>query len=344
VHTLLTVTRTIPLAILFLLVTCLSSYGQTHNLPTNLQYRLTQGDLGDVTPAPFRNSRTLGIEQGGDLLLQDCLDHPLKWARDSMVFRLGHRHAASTTSCREYTSPSMHVVFYPRGDGSHEARIHFDLHGPRDPVGHFGEVVRNRLTFGRTSEYAVYRGLAKARDDPNTPVPPPAYDFSAHLATYYKAAFGPSALARGVFTGGVRAMIGREPAWGQGTTRYRNHVEANLVQNVLKQSIEFGVGAALQQDETFATSHQERVGARVKSALYHSLFVQGRGGNELAFPRIAAAVGTSWITYQWHPWTQEAPNPWVGTAMQLSRYALASYWHEFRPDIKRQLTKLKRKP
>ena len=38
------------------------------------------------------------------------------------------------------------------------------------------------------------------------------------------------------------------------------------------------------------------------------------------------------------------PTDWVGTAIQLSRYALASYWHEFRPDVKRQLMRIKHNP
>jgi hypothetical protein len=334
---------------LCLAITCGYCNAQTHTIVTNLQYRLTQSDdLGDVTPAPFANARTLRIEQGGDLLLQDCLDNPQKWARDSLLFRLGHRHAASTTSCREHSSPSMHVVFYPRPDGSQEARIHFDLHGPRAPVRHFGELVRNRLTFGRTSEYAVYRGLVKGRGDPNIAVPPAAYDFSAHARAYYKAAFGPSALAGAVISGTTNALISRDSDWGAGGSRYSNRVQASLAQHILRQSIEFGVGAALQQDQAFAISNEQQFGRRVKSALYHSLFVPGRGGDELAFPRIAAALGTSWITYGWHPWRQQAPNPWVGTAIRLSNYALASFWTEFRPDIKRQLSKslqvFKRKP
>jgi hypothetical protein len=327
------------LQIFCFLLTSAFCFGQTHNLVTNLQYRLTQGDLAELAPAPFAHARTLGIEHGGDALLQECLDHPLKWTQDRMLFRLAHRHAASSTSCRERTSPSMHVVFYPLADGSRETRIHFDLHGPRNPIGHFGEVVRNRLTFGRTSEYAVYRGLVKRRGDPDVPVPLPAYDVSAHATDFYKAAFGPGAIAGAMFTGSAWSVISRDANWGHGRARYTNHIEANLTRNALRQSIEFGVGAALQQDETYAISQEDRLGVRMRAALFHSLFVPGRGGHELAFPRIAAALGTSWITHEWHPWCQQAPDPWLGTALILSRYVLTSYWREFRPDIKHHLLK-----
>src|SRR3954447_7403184 len=295
-------------------------YGQTHDLVSNLQYRLRQGDLGDVAPAPFKNARTLRIEAGGERLIQDCLDHPSKWTRDRMLFRLAHRHAASSTSCRERVSPSMHVVLFPRADGSLETRIHFDLHGPRDPIGHFGEVVRNRLTFGRTSEYAVYRGLVKRNIVPDIAAPPPAYDFSAHATEFYKAAFGPSALAGAAFSATARSVIGSGSGWGNGSARYTNHLEANVTSNALRQAISLGVGAALQQDQSFVASNETQLGRRMKAALLHSIFVPGRGGEELAFPRIAAALGESWITHEWHPWREQAPNPWVGTATILSSY------------------------
>ncbi len=258
-----------------------------------------------------------------------------------MLFRLAHRHAASSTSCRELASPGMHVVSVPRPDGTRETRIHFDLHGPRNPIGHFGEVVRNRLTFGRTSEYEVYRGLMKRQGAAN--IPPPAYDLGAHFRAYYRGTFGVSALAGAAFSGSARAMLSQRPEWGEGSERFSNRVEAALIRNTLQRSIEFGVGAALQQDETFKTSGEEAMGRRLRLALYHSVFVKGRGGDELAFPRIAAALGTTWVTQRWHPWTTDTQNVWVGTAIVLSSYVLKSYWHEFRPDIKRELARFRRR-
>jgi hypothetical protein len=316
--------------------------GQVHSLVTNLQYRLTSGDLGEITPAPFSNSRTLRIEKGGDLLLKDCREQGLKWAQDSILFRLAHLHAASSISCRERSSPSMHVVSYPMADGSIETRIHFDLHGPNNPLGHFGEIVRNRLTFGRTSEYAVYRGLVRSRKDPNTAVPAPAYNYSAHAADFYKAAFGPRVFATAVLVGAARSAVSRNPNWGDGRARYVNRIEANLANNAIRQAIEFGVAAALQQRQTAGRSNEEQFGKRMKSALYRSFIVPGRGGDELAFPRIAAALGAGWTAHAWHPWSVQAPDPWVGTAINLSRYVLRSYWREFRPDIKQQFDRGRR--
>ncbi len=138
-------------------------------------------------------------------------------------------------------------------------------------------------------------------------------------------------------------MLSSAPEWGAGRERYANRMEAAIVRRTMQQTIEFAVGAALQQDETFQTSGEEALGRRMRSALYHSLFVKGRGGEELAFPRIAAALGTSWVTSNWHPWRTDSQNVWVGTAVVLSQYAVRSYWYEFRPDIKRELARLRRR-
>src|SRR5689334_25426473 len=42
---------------------------EPQSLVTNLQYRLTWGDLGEIVPAPFKSFRGLRISSGGEGLL-----------------------------------------------------------------------------------------------------------------------------------------------------------------------------------------------------------------------------------------------------------------------------------
>ena len=65
-----------------------------------------------------------------------------------------------------------------------------------------------------------------------------------------------------------------------GDSRYVNRMAANLAGTAVRRGIEFGVAAALQQDQTFRVSQEERFGRRMKAALYNSMFVPGRGGND----------------------------------------------------------------
>jgi hypothetical protein len=313
---------------------------QSHDLVTNLQYRLKQGDMGEVVPGPYKNTRTLLIQKGGDELLKNCLNDPEHWTIDPLIFRFGHTSPLSTVGCRERTSPSLHIVFYQRPDGSRQARLHFDLYGPHNPLGHFSELLKNRLTFGRTSQYDVYRNLVKNESEDNTPVPERRYDYASHAREYLNATFGPKAIASAMFSAGASATFSRSDVWGDGFDRYSNRFEANIVRQTMRRSIEFGTAALLQQEQAFTSSQEETTGRRIRSALYHSFFVQGRNGNEFAFPRVAAAVGTGFIVHNWHPWQQQDINPWMQTTSILSRYVLQSFWQEFKPDIKSTLKNL----
>ena len=314
---------------------------EPQSLVSNLQYRLTWGDLGDIVPAPFKSFRGLGIANGGDALLQQCMQNPDKWSKDPLLYRFGHHGPFSSIGCRERTSPSAHVVFYARPDGSREAWIHFDLYGPQNPFGHTAEVIRNRLVFGRTSQYNVYRGLLRNKND-GLIEPPRSYDYRSRAQEYFRSTFGPGAVAAAMVTGSAVTTIHHADGWGDGADRYRNHFEANLARHTIQQSIEFGTGALLQQDESFTSSNQQPVGRRIRSALYRSFFVPGHTSNELAVPRLAAAIGTGWIVHGWHPWQRTEIDPWAQTARILSSYVLRSFWHEFRPDIKNKLSRTKR--
>lgn len=312
---------------------------QSHDLVSNLQYRLKQGDMGVVVPGAYKNTRTLLIQQGGDELLNNCLAHPEDWTIDPLIFRFGHTSPLSTIGCRERTNPSLHIVFYRQPDGSLQARVHFDLYGPHNPLGHFTELLKNRLTFGRTSQYDVYRNLVKNDSEANVPVPERRYDYSSHAREYFNTTFSAKSVASAMFSAGASATFSRSDVWGDGFDRYSNRFAANMARQTIRRSIEFGAAALLQQEETFTPSLEESIGGRIRSALYHSFFVPGRNGNEFAFPRLAAAVGTGFIVSNWHPWQQQDINPWMQTTSILSGYVLQSFWREFKPDIKSILKK-----
>src|SRR5437763_11987485 len=123
-----------------MLVACLSIYGQeSHTIESDLQYRLSWGNLaarGEIAAAPDKAKRTLRLATGAEALLEQCRDNPTHWHKDPLLFRFGHLHSFSTIGCRERSSPSMHVVFYTLPSGEHEARVHFDLFGPQNTLGH----------------------------------------------------------------------------------------------------------------------------------------------------------------------------------------------------------------
>ncbi|MGH9720571.1 MAG: hypothetical protein ACRD8O_10190 [Bryobacteraceae bacterium] len=320
---------------------------EPHTIKSNLRYRLTWGDMGDpgeVVAAPSGLSRTLRIADGCEQLLQTCRDNPDRWKEDPLVFRFGHLHPGTSIGCRERASPSMHAIFYELPGGSREARVHFDLHGPHNTIGHLSEILRNRLTFGRTSEHEVYRGLVRRNPDGGGLVPEPRYDVAVHARKYLFGTFGSTAIGVAVASAAASSTLRRATGVGVGSGRLVDHLSTNLVRNTVARSIQFSTAAFLQQDQSFSRSNERGFGRRARSALYRSLFVPGRGGNELAFPRIAAALGTPWTMRQWHPGRETAPDPWVQSALLFGRYVTRSFLAEFKPEMTRGLRKVFRRP
>lgn len=318
---------------------------EAHTNETNLEFRLALGGLGvnNVTFEPTGSNRAVRLVGNTNDLLKACQTDSAVWRRDPFYARLFHNHPGSTIGCREKASPSLHVVFYKARDGARDAWAHFDVHGPSNPIFHAGEVFRNRLTFGRTSNYEVYRGLLrmKLRANPEGEiVPPPRYDRAAHAKEYLWRAIGPSAVVYAAASGAITLSVRNQVLPGSTTQTYWDRIQTNLVRNAVLQATEFTASAFLQQDETFQRSRATGFRDRMGSALYRTFVVPGREGDELAMPRIAAAITTPWILKTYHPGLAQPQDPWPQIGWLLGRYIMTSYWTEFKPDIEKGFRKL----
>jgi len=181
--------------------------------------------------------------------------------------------------------------------------------------------------------------------DPNSSNPPAtrSYDLAQHAKQYLRSTFGARALevslSSAITSTAFRNLSGLE----YGSGNYPNRIAANLAGHTIAQSIEFGTSAFLRQEEGFSPSGEKGFRKRAAYALYRTFVMRGRAGDELAFPRFAAAAGTAWITHRWHPWQEAEPNVWSQAGCILARYALKSYWTEFRPEIIRATRKVFRR-
>lgn len=332
-----------------LAIVCASASAQSsHTLVSNFEYRQEWGDLGavgSISATPTHDRRAVLLTGDIDTILNLCLTSP-DWRKDRIYTRLAHNDWFSTVSCRNKQNPSLHTVFYKRQDGTREAWAHFDLHGPQNTWMHATEVVRNRMTFGRTSQLDVYRSLVqeKTRLMPPEPwapaefVPPGRYDYKAQAKRYLRNIVGPSAITATVALGSSGATMRQMLGAGATGDRHLDRIGYALAQNATLQSVEFGFSAFLHQDETFRPSGKTGVGKRSAKALLHTVVAPGRDGPEVAFPRIAAAMLTPRVLYGFHPGlSAPVASPWQQTAFLMGRYMLRSFWVEFKPDLTRAL-------
>jgi len=100
---------------------------------------------GDLPKLSFGIEKPKNVEVigGGEELLKSCLTDSSTWSKDPLMFRLAHTHATEIQSCRENSSPSMHVIFRKRPDEPLQTWIHLDGHGSQTSgsrVAHFRRV------------------------------------------------------------------------------------------------------------------------------------------------------------------------------------------------------------
>ncbi len=303
-----------------------------HDLPTNLDYWLKHLDLGNVE---FANPghRSARIESGTAELRQAIQSEGQNWVRDPWIFRLAHSHAATSTSFREKTEPSVHVVFVPQPDGGVSGSAHVDLCAPQNRVCHTSEIIRNRLTFSRTSQLEVQRALLGRFEPSLLQQAPQGYVFKDAFQDYFKSAFGPGAvagpLAAATMATTVKSALGVwHGPFGEkvfDSTRYR------MERRVIQKSVEFWVGAYLHQNPAAA----EALGPgypfmkRLKTSVLNAFFVEGDQKREFAFSRLAASMSVAGFAQTRCENSVQGCAFWARTGEAEAMYLLRSVYREF---------------
>ncbi len=62
---------------------------EQHTITSNVQYRLSKGDLPELSLG-IEKAKNVEVIDGGEELLQDCLSDSVTWSQDPLLFRLAH--------------------------------------------------------------------------------------------------------------------------------------------------------------------------------------------------------------------------------------------------------------
>jgi hypothetical protein len=338
-----------PAAISLALIFSLAGMAQEpeqHTIKSNVEYRLTRGDLPALTFG-LEKPKNVEIISGGEELLQDCLSDPLKWSQDPLLFRLAHTHAASIRSCRENSSPSLHVIFRRVGDEPLQAWVHLDGHGAQTSasrLAHLGEFLYNKIRFQNNDQDLMFDNLERSFSTPLVATQDPAVSISMRdrLTLFTdKNVTEVQPYASSVFSSAALMLISPTRIWGRGADNYTNHLVASFSHRLVTYGLQSAAAAALHEDLRYRPSLSHNVWKRSAHALFSTLVQETPRGSDIVFANIVAAAGSAAIMHATRPGQEDTaqdnfyhPGVLNLTGRNLLGFAEANLWSEFKPDIK----------
>ena len=312
-----------------------------HTITSNIQYRLTRGDL---PPLAFgiEKRKMVEVTRGGEELLQSCLTDTVTWSKDPLMFRLAHTHATSIQSCRENSSPSMHAIFRQVPGQPLQTWVHLDGHGAQTSESrmvHLGEFVYHKVTLQTNDQDRMFDNLQRSfstslQTPPDQETPQTGRErfkfFTAETLTRVQP------YASSVMSSAAMQLFSPSDVWGRGADRFTNHLVASFTQRLVTYGIQSGAAAALHEDLRYKPSHSGSVWKRSEHALFSTVVLETPRGNDIAYANIIAAVGSGVLIDTYHPGRENFTHPgaWKLSGLNLLGFAQGNLWNEFKPDIK----------
>jgi len=333
-----------PAAVLLALLSSLAGTAQEferHTIKSNIEYRLTRGDLPKLAFG-IETPHNVEVIAGGEELLQSCLNDPVTWSQDPLLFRLAHSHATSIQSCRENRSPSLHAIFLERGDERVLAWVHLDGHGAQTSesrLAHLGEFLYHKVTFQNNDQGQMFANLERSFSNP-LGIPGPTIPFTArNRLTLFadKTVTRVQPYAATLVSSAALMLIGSDRIWGHGTDEYTNHLVASFSQRLATYGMQSAAAAALGEDLRYQPSQSRNVWKRSEHALLSNLIVETPRGNDVTFANVVAALSSAAIINATLPGREARYHPsfWTLGGENLLGFAEGNLWHEFKPDIQR---------
>jgi hypothetical protein len=321
--------------------TCLAQSAPTHTITSNLEYRLTRGDLPNLSFG-IEKPKNVEVIQGGEELLQNCLSNTATWTKDPLLFRLAHTHAASIQSCRENNSPSIHAVFRKVPDEPLQVWVHLDGHGSQTSgtrMVHLGEVLYHKATFQNNDQDRMYEDLQRSFSSSSQTLADPVIPLTGRERLLY---FTNETLTRvqpyasSAFSSAALQVFSTSTVWGRGTDGFTNRLAGSFTRRLTTYGFQSAAAAALHEELRYRPSLSGNVWKRTQHALFSTFVLQTPRGNDIAYANIVASVGSAAVIGAFHP-GQEGPTHagmWSLAGMNLLGLAEGNLWSEFKPDIK----------
>jgi hypothetical protein len=103
-------------------------------------------------------------------------------------------------------------------------------------------------------------------------------------------------------------MVGHPSEWQEGAEGYGLRFAHTYGMHVVRQSIQFGAGALLDEDTRYVPSGETRFGPRLKYALISPFIARSHTGKRrVAFSTIGGMAGAAFISRTWQPPSNSHP-------------------------------------
>lgn len=141
--------------------------------------------------------------------------------------------------------------------------------------------------------------------------------------------------------GGLTQATNTPKEWGGGAEAYGKRVGDIFAQCAISGTLEYGISAALHEDNRYFASGDTGFLRRAKYAVMSALLARhDDGSRSLSFSRIGGAAGASFISREWQPRsTNSAGDGAVAFGFNIGSQAGFNIFREFWPDMKRRFHK-----
>jgi hypothetical protein len=180
----------------------------------------------------------------------------------------------------------------------------------------------------------------------NTSFSPPPREFepltrSERFAKYLAGVADAESLVRAVASAGIQQATHTPKEWSRGPDGFGKRVGNAYAEHVIHRTVEYGISAALHEDNRYFVSGQVGFLRRTKYAFASTFLARhDDGSRSLSFSRIGAAAGTGFVSRQWQPRsTTSAGDGAVSFGVIVATDIGFNILREFWPGVKRNLRK-----
>lgn len=129
--------------------------------------------------------------------------------------------------------------------------------------------------------------------------------------------------------------------WGGGAEAYGERVGNIYAQHVIRGTLEYGISAALHEDNRYFASGETGFFRRTKYAVMSTFLARhDNGSRSFSFSRIGGSAGSAFISREWQPpSTTTAGDGAVVFGVNIASQVGFNVFREFWPDMKRHFHK-----